>query len=921
MKLIQALGVTLLAASTACSQSVPRTTPYTRGLLTTTDAIEARAYLGVSLGSATNVAWDSLLSPSGNVDAYFGNRYLSLIVTNEGGVATLSVVNHDSDVLNQTDLLSLQYAGQGGQAPARFLVMTDEIGERYVFTEIGATYELPLSLGGVDPADTGSLNLESGGVIAWESSPAGTDATLTVKPVANSTNDTFRVFGIVTNATAGAPFFTLRPTMNIGDFGTWVAMRVEPVDNTVSASVRSYYEAGPLGRTVFRVAHPGDLFLGDATTLTDTGGDVFLYSGGTNAGVQQSTIQWAARDTALGVRSYAAIDALMLSSTHDAMIGGIDLQVVPTGAAAQLVSVLRISGDTNVYHFGNGTFYGYDGYFSNSITANLLAIGTVTTDNLVHNGGTANRFALLNGGKQFSYSGTSQNLADTLTDELGSSGRIILLSETGDPGANVLLGWDDVDNQYRHVTIGSGLNYTPATHTLTSSGATNLYTGTMWDGTNVTGRANLNFTLPGLTVSDNAGLNATDIGLDPALESIASAGYVEDSLIPTNIVRYVADSIDNYSGAPGVSGLRLNGTAVKLDSSVSVGQVLTLLDSDTVGGSDVLVDTEYKGDTSGTGSTNLYTYSTATNTTFRIKAEVVAAGQTNRATWSMVTSGERTTGSPSLHTQFDASTEQGTDFAGASAIQTNAIFVPSSNDIILQGHGASGDSISWLVRNVQLSVTTNAIAATGGGSFTGEFQETFDDATDYDNAGWTTGGGTAVDPNYTGVVLEGSESLRANVSSSDAYAITPPWTDADTKYGYFRTQGVTVQAFNRIFAEVRLDTSKVMEIRRNSAGTVRITHGATSASTVATMSQGTTYHCWWRYTKGTGSDGVAEFAFSTDGVKPTSGDNYVTITTGTATTQCDRLYIGALTTGSTTDRVFDLVEYDANPIGDDGNDP
>lgn len=36
----------------------------------------------------------------------------------------------------------------------------------------------------------------------------------------------------------------------------------------------------------------------------------------------------------------------------------------------------------------------------------------------------------------------------------------------GDPGADVLLGWDDTDNGYRYFTLGSGLSYDHATHTL-----------------------------------------------------------------------------------------------------------------------------------------------------------------------------------------------------------------------------------------------------------------------------------------------------------------------------------------------------------------------------------------------------------------------------------------------------------------------
>lgn len=44
------------------------------------------------------------------------------------------------------------------------------------------------------------------------------------------------------------------------------------------------------------------------------------------------------------------------------------------------------------------------------------------------------------------------------------------LAALGDPNADKILGWDDTDNTYSYFTIGTGLTYTHATHTLSSSG-------------------------------------------------------------------------------------------------------------------------------------------------------------------------------------------------------------------------------------------------------------------------------------------------------------------------------------------------------------------------------------------------------------------------------------------------------------------
>jgi hypothetical protein len=46
------------------------------------------------------------------------------------------------------------------------------------------------------------------------------------------------------------------------------------------------------------------------------------------------------------------------------------------------------------------------------------------------------------------------------------------IAALGDPGANSLIGWDDTDNAFTYFTLGAGLVYTHATHTLSVSGGT-----------------------------------------------------------------------------------------------------------------------------------------------------------------------------------------------------------------------------------------------------------------------------------------------------------------------------------------------------------------------------------------------------------------------------------------------------------------
>ncbi len=65
------------------------------------------------------------------------------------------------------------------------------------------------------------------------------------------------------------------------------------------------------------------------------------------------------------------------------------------------------------------------------------------------------------------------------------------ISSIADPDANVLFGWDDTDNEYKFITLGSGLVYTHSTHTLSSTGggggsvAWGAITGTLSDQTDL----------------------------------------------------------------------------------------------------------------------------------------------------------------------------------------------------------------------------------------------------------------------------------------------------------------------------------------------------------------------------------------------------------------------------------------------------
>lgn len=79
------------------------------------------------------------------------------------------------------------------------------------------------------------------------------------------------------------------------------------------------------------------------------------------------------------------------------------------------------------------------------------------------------------------------------------------------------------------------------------------------------------------------------------------------------------------------------------------------------------------------------------------------------------------------------------------------------------------------------------------------------------------------------------------------------------------------------------------------------------------MATNTTYHCWMEYKVSSGaSDGYTRFAFSTDGTRPSSGDNYVN-DGHNVTTQANNFEI-RMAGGA--NYIIDNILIDDEPIGD-----
>lgn len=194
--------------------------------------------------------------------------------------------------------------------------------------------------------------------------------------------------------------------------------------------------------------------------------------------------------------------------------------------------------------------------------------------------------------------------------------------------------------------------------------------------------------------------------------------------------------------------------------------------------------------------------------------------------------------------------------------------------------------------------------------------ENFEAAPGYDNVGWTETG--TVNEDSTTSPLVGAQSLRLGGGSSIAWTQSPSWTAQSTVYTYFRFRTSGNPAATRRFFFIRdVSATDVCLIALNSDGTILVRAGTSGGNnTVGTLTAATDYHFWVKYIKGTGANATVECGFSTDGIKPSSGNNFQTHTTGNATTDSTHLGLGITTAVSLPTLDYDKIRVSASLIGD-----
>jgi hypothetical protein len=213
------------------------------------------------------------------------------------------------------------------------------------------------------------------------------------------------------------------------------------------------------------------------------------------------------------------------------------------------------------------------------------------------------------------------------------------------------------------------------------------------------------------------------------------------------------------------------------------------------------------------------------------------------------------------------------------------------------------------------NTSINAPAAGGGGASYLVDQD-FEGA-GYDNSEtWTEGGTGTLDEDYTGTVLDGAQSFRqATVTQNGTVYVS--FAAQDEVWVYFLLRPVSVPG-NTTIVTVQSGATEVANIIQLNSGLLRfqIPSPLTTVTTVGALSVGTTYHVWANYSKNT-AGGKLSIGFSTDGTRPTSGNNYAATTGHARTAQISRFYIGDPVSGNVTrENIFDKIRIDDAQIGD-----
>lgn len=168
-------------------------------------------------------------------------------------------------------------------------------------------------------------------------------------------------------------------------------------------------------------------------------------------------------------------------------------------------------------------------------------------------------------------------------------------------------------------------------------------------------------------------------------------------------------------------------------------------------------------------------------------------------------------------------------------------------------------------------------------------EENFDGTGD-PGAAWTEFGTSNWDYTTSPAPLEGTQSASCDGTAAAAYLNWNNGSGVDALEVFFLFHIPSTLEVSETLVYIYDSGATIVGYVLIHVGAVlRIYNGTAFAATTGTIAADTTYYIWVRWEKGTGADGFASVAFSTDGTRPNSGNNYKEVTTGTATAQAQQV--------------------------------
>ena len=174
------------------------------------------------------------------------------------------------------------------------------------------------------------------------------------------------------------------------------------------------------------------------------------------------------------------------------------------------------------------------------------------------------------------------------------------------------------------------------------------------------------------------------------------------------------------------------------------------------------------------------------------------------------------------------------------------------------------------------------------------------------DGGWNASDGS---PNWgystSPAPLKGSLSLACGNNTETICSSSVGYSTAEA---FCLVNVSSVASLGFIFGFCNSDTSaNVCVIGMNSDGTlVLYFNSVSSVNTVGAMTANQTYYLWVSYRAGSGTNAYGSVAFSTNGIRPISGANFVTCSIGDSTALAQYLTCGNY---GATEAIFDNVKF------------